>query len=75
MNQTFYESFKNTLIVNVATICAVLVGIVNYVYRATSKWYFSGGRTILFNAVANVSVSINKLSEKVYFKIEDAEFS
>lgn len=70
-----YWVFVNTLIVNVATIVAIVVGIVNYTYRAARVWYNNGGREFLINTAANFAAGVHKLSEKIYFTLEDAEYA
>lgn len=70
---TFTKSFFDTLLFNLATIVAVVVAIVSYTYRATAKWYFSGGREQLIAAASKVVFTLNKLSEKAYYTLEDAE--
>ncbi len=75
MNTDFFKSFLNTLLFNVATIAAIVVGIVSYTYRGARVWYNEGGREFLINAAANFAAGINKLSEKIYFKLEDAEYA
>jgi len=73
MTDTFLKSFVNTLIFNVATIAAIVVGIVSYAYRAFKVWYANGGREFLMSAAANVALMFNKLTERVYYTLEDAE--
>ncbi len=65
----------NTLLFNLATIAAVIVGVVSYAYRATAKWYLSGGREQLIAAASKVSYLANKMTEKIYFTLEDAEYA
>jgi hypothetical protein len=64
--------FINTLLFNLATIAAIVVGIVSYAYRALAQWYFTGGREQLIAAASKVSYLANKLTEKAYFSLEDA---
>ena len=75
MNNTFFKSFLNTLLFNVATIVAIVVGIVSYTYHAARVWYNEGGREFLINAAANFAAGVHKLSEKIYFTLEDAEYA
>lgn len=75
MTNTFMKSFVNTLVFNIATIVAIVVGIVNYTYRAAKVWYTNGGREFLMSAAANVAAGVNKLSERVYYTLEDAEYA
>ena len=73
MNNTFFKSFVDTLIFNIATIVAIVVAVVSYTYKATRVWYNNGGREFLMTAAANVALMFNKLTERVYYCLEDAE--
>jgi hypothetical protein len=73
MNTEFFKSFVNTLLFNIATIVAIVVGVVSYTYRAARVWYNEGGREFLITAAANFAAGVNKLSERVYYTLEDAE--
>jgi hypothetical protein len=75
MNNTFFKSFANTLIFNIATIVALIVGVVSYTYRAARVWYNNGGREFLMSAAANAALMFNKLTERVYYTLEDAELA
>lgn len=75
MNTDFFKPFLNTLLFNVATIVAIVVGVVSYTYRAARVWYNEGGREFLINAAANFAAGVYKVSEKIYFKLEDAEYA
>jgi hypothetical protein len=75
VTDTFYKSFVNTLIFNIATIAAIVVGIVSYTYRAARVWYANGGREFLMSAAANITLMCNKLTERVYYTLEDAELA
>lgn len=69
------KPFLNTLIFNIATIVAIVVGVVSYAYRALAQWYFTGGREQLIAAASKVSYLANKMTEKIYFTLEDAEYA
>lgn len=75
VTDTFLKPFLNTLLFNIATIVAIVVGLVSYAYRATAKWYFSGGREQLIAAASKVVFTFNKMTEKIYFTLEDAEYA
>jgi len=55
------KPFINTLIFNIATIVAIVVGIVSYTYRATRVWYNNGGREFLINTAANFVAGVHKI--------------
>lgn len=69
------KPFINTLIFNIATIAAIVVGIVSYTYRAARVWYNNGGREFLINTAAKLTAGVHKLTEKIYFTLEDAEYA
>jgi hypothetical protein len=69
------KPFINTLIFNIATIVAIVVGVVGYAYRAARVWYNNGGREFLMSAAANAALMFNKLTEKIYYNLEDAEYA
>ena len=73
MNDVFLKSFLNTLVFNIATIVAVVVGITMYANRAIRVWYANGGKEFLISTGANFAAGVNKLSERVYYTLEDAE--
>jgi cytochrome bd-type quinol oxidase subunit 1 len=75
MPDTFMKSFVHTLLFNLATIAAVIVGVVSYAYRAARVWYANGGRESMIAAASKVSYLANKLTEKIYFTLEDAEYA
>jgi len=75
MNNTFKKSFINTLVFNIATIVAIIVGVVSYIYRGTRVWYNEGGREFLMSAAAKFTLMCHKLSERVYYCLEDAELA
>lgn len=75
MNTEFVKSFVNTLLINIATIAAIVAGVVSYTYRAARVWYANGGKEFLITTAANLAAGVNKLSEKIYFTLEDAEYA
>lgn len=70
---TFTKTFLNTLLFNIATIVALVVGVVSYAVRAYRVWYANGGKQDLINVGCAVMAFLNKLSEKAYYTLEDAE--
>ena len=75
MNTEFFKSFVNTLLFNIATIAAIVAGVVSYTYRAAKVWYANGGKEVMINTAAKFAAGVNKLSEKIYFTLEDAEYA
>ena len=75
MNNEFLKSFVNTLAMNIATIVAIVVGVVMYTVRAYRVWYANGGKQDLINIACKVMAFVNKISERVYYTLEDAEIA
>lgn len=73
MNTDFFKSFANTLVLNIATIVAVIVGVVSYTYRATRVWYNEGGREFLITNACKFMAFVNRIAEQAYYRLEDAE--
>lgn len=73
MNNIFVKSFVNTLLFNIATIVAVVVAVVSFTYRSARVWYTEGGKEFMMSTFANLMLKFNKLSEKVYYTLEDAQ--
>lgn len=75
MNTDFFKPFLHTLVMNVLTIVAFVVAVTMYAYRAARVWYANGGKEFLINTAANLAAGVNKLSEKIYYILEDAEYA
>lgn len=69
------KPFVNTLVLNIATIVAIMVAVVSYAYRAARVWYDNGGREFMINTAAKITAAAHKLTEKIYFTLEDAEYA
>jgi hypothetical protein len=67
VTDTFYKSFVHTLIFNIATIAAVIVGVVGYAYRAARVWYAEHGEDLRYN----VSLTLAQFFESLHFKFAD----
>ena len=75
MNNTFVKSFVNTLIFNIATIAAIVVGVVKFTYTAVANWYKNGGKQVMINNACKVLMFVNKSAEQVYYHLEDADIA
>ena len=67
MTDTFYKSFINTLAFNLATIAAIVVGVVMYAYRAFKVWYAANGEDLRWN----VSFQLAEFFGSLHFKFAD----
>jgi hypothetical protein len=68
MTNTFVKSFVNTLVFNIATIAAIVVGVVSYAYRAAKVWYAENGEDVRFN----VNFTLAEYFGSLHFKFADA---
>lgn len=75
MNTEFFKSFVNTLVLNIATIVAIVVAVVSYTYRAARVWYAEGGKQVLINNACKVMAFVNRTAEGIYYRLEDAELA
>jgi len=64
---TFTKSFLNTLLFNLATIAAVIVGVVSYAYRAFRVWYAVNGD----DARWQINYRLAEFFESLHFKFAD----
>lgn len=67
MTGTFYKSFLNTLVFNLATLAAIVVGVVSYAYRALRVWYADNGEELRWN----VSFQLAEFFGSLHFKFAD----
>jgi hypothetical protein len=67
MNDTFMKSFLHTLLFNLATIAAIIVGVVSYAYRAFRVWYAENGEELRWN----VSFQLSEFFGSLHFKFAD----
>jgi len=67
MTNTFMKTFVNTLMINLATIAAIVVGIVSYAYRAFKVWYAENGEDLRYD----VSFQLAEFFGSLHFKFAD----
>jgi len=67
MTNTFMKAFVNTLMINLATIAAVIVGVVSYAYRAAKVWYAENGEDLR----EDVSFQLAEFFGSLHFKFAD----
>jgi hypothetical protein len=61
------KTFVNTLMINLATIAAIVVGIVSYAYRAFKVWYAENGEDLRYD----VSFQLAEFFGSLHFKFAD----
>jgi hypothetical protein len=67
ISNTFMKSFTNTLVFNLATLAAIVVGVVSYAYRALRVWYADNGEELRWN----VSFQLAEFFGSLHFKFAD----
>jgi hypothetical protein len=75
MNNQFVKSFVSTLMYNLATLVAIIVGVTVYVSNRVSDWYNSGGRDTLLRYTQRVLLFLNVTTEKAYYGVCDVTLS
>lgn len=73
MNTDFYWRFVNTLMLNLATIAAVVVAVVSFTYRGIREWYTNGGKDMMVSNTCKLLQFVNKTAERLYYQIEESE--
>ncbi len=67
MNNEFVKSFVSTLMYNLATVVAIIVGITVFVANRASDWYNNGGRETLLRYTQRVLLFVSVSTEKLYY--------
>ena len=78
MNNEFVKSFVSTLMYNLATLVAIIVGVSLFVANRVSDWYNSGGRDSLLKYTQQFLLFVTNSTEKAYYwvcDVTDSELS
>lgn len=67
MNNEFVKSFMSTLMYNLATVVAIIVGVALFVANRAQQWYNSGGRETLLKYTQRVLLFVSSTTEKAYY--------
>ena len=71
MNNEFVKSFVSTLMYNLATLVAIIVGVSLFVANRASNWYNSGGRDSLLKYTQQFLLFVTNSTEKAYYWVCD----
>jgi hypothetical protein len=71
MNNEFVKSFVSTLMYNLATLVAIIVGVSLFVANRVSDWYNSGGRDSLLKYTQQFLLFVTNSTEKAYYWVCD----
>ena len=78
MNNEFVKSFVSSLMYNVATMVAIIVGVTVWIANRVEIWYNSGGRETLLNYIQHFLLLVTNSTEKAYYwvcDVTDAELA
>jgi hypothetical protein len=75
MNNEFVKSFVSTLMYNLATVVAIIVGVTLFVANRVSDWYNSGGRETLLKYTQQFLLFVSSSTEKAYYWVCDVTLS
>lgn len=75
MNNEFVKSFVSTLMYNLATVVAVIVGVALFIKQAATVWYNNGGKEILLRYTQRVLLFITTSTERAYYGVCDVTLS
>jgi len=67
MNNEFVKSFVSTLMYNLATVVAIIVGVTLFVANRVSDWYNNGGRETLLRYTQRVLLFVSATTERAYY--------
>jgi hypothetical protein len=71
MNNEFVKSFVSTLMYNVATLVAIIVGVFLFIKNSATVWYNNGGKETLLRYTQRVLLFITNSTEKAYYWVCD----
>ena len=71
MNNEFVKSFVSTLVYNVATLVAIIVGVTLFIKNSATVWYHNGGQDTLLRYTQRVLLFITNSTEKAYYWVCD----
>jgi hypothetical protein len=67
MNNEFVKSFVSTLMYNVATLVAIIVGVSLFIKNSATVWYNNGGKEILLRYTQRVLLFVSVTTERAYY--------
>ena len=71
MKNQFVNSFVSTLMYNVATLVAVIVGVALFVRNSVSNWYNNGGEELLLKYTQQFLLFVTSSTERAYYWVCD----
>ena len=71
MNNEFVKSFVSTLMYNVATLVAIIVGVSLFIKNSATVWYNNGGKETLLKYTQQFLLFVTTSTEKLYYWVCD----
>lgn len=71
MNNEFVKSFVSTLMYNLATLVAIIVGVSLFIKNSATDWYNKGGRETLLKYTQQFLLFVTNSTEKLYYWVCD----
>jgi hypothetical protein len=71
MNNQFFTSFVSTLMYNLATVAAIIVGVTLFIKNSATVWYHNGGQDTLLRYTQRALLFITSSTEKAYYWVCD----
>lgn len=75
MNNEFVKSFVSTLMYNLATVVAIIVGVALFIKQAATVWYNNGGKEFLLKYTKQFLLFVSVTTEKAYYWVCDVTLS
>jgi hypothetical protein len=75
MNNEFVKSFVSTLMYNVATLVAIIVGVFLFIKNSATVWYHNGGQDTLLRYTQRALLFVSISTEKLYYWVCDVTLS
>jgi hypothetical protein len=71
MNNQFFTSFVSTLMYNLATLVAIIVGVTLFIKNSATVWYHNGGQDTLLRYTQRFLLFVSISTEKLYYWVCD----
>jgi hypothetical protein len=71
MNNEFVKSFVSTLMYNLATVVAIIVGVSLFIKNSATVWYNNGGKETLLRYTQRALLFVSVSTEKLYYWVCD----
>ena len=66
-----YKKLFTQIVIVVATVCAIIVGVIKYAMFMIRYWYEDGGKQKLVNFYQSIKLNTNRLIDSIYYSTND----